>query len=86
MHGWDEFWEFVPRGEESTLAARYSDQDIRIKTFGSPGTAQKMEDPAMNRFLFLKADWSDRRNAPGRALSNAGIDPVLLLLLSARYM
>ena len=40
----------------------------------------------MNRFLFLKADWNDRKNAPGRALSNAGIDPVLLLLLSARYM
>ncbi len=40
----------------------------------------------MNRYLFLKADWTGRKNAPGRNLSNVGIDPTLLLLLSARYV
>ena len=34
----------------------------------------------MNRYLFLKADWN------GRTRSIGGIDPALLLLLSARYV
>jgi hypothetical protein len=40
----------------------------------------------MNRYLFLKSDWNGRKNAPGRNLSNTGIDAMLLLLLSARYV
>ena len=34
----------------------------------------------MNRYLFLKADWNGRKRPIG------GIDPVLLLLLTARYV
>ena len=54
------------------------------------GHRPDMEEPAMNLYLFLKADWNGRKNAPGRTLPNAGpnagIDPVLLLLLSVRYV
>ncbi len=40
----------------------------------------------MNRFLFLKTDWADRSETQRRGVSNAGIDPRLLHLLTARYV
>ncbi len=50
------------------------------------GHRPKLEEPAMTRFLFLKADWNGRKAAAGRNRPVAGIDPTLLLLLSTRYV
>lgn len=40
----------------------------------------------MTRFLFLKADWANRKTTAERGVANAGIDVKLLPLLSARYV